>query len=222
MSTAPASYSQNPNAAPQATKKRRTIIACLTCRKRKLRCITFEQPPNSPCERCARKNIHCEYVSVSDEQDTEYTGGPVHAADMAAPMPVDPRQNPRLAHLGRNSPAPPLPYTGPPPAGQRPRFYGQTLPPLGSSFDRGVAPTDAAAQGFVDPRYLTLAQNNAPQQSNYAGQPGQYGQQGYNAAHGQGYPYQGGQHPRGSDQGDMYYGPQGTGQGHGNWNNGSY
>ncbi|KAJ7610166.1 hypothetical protein FB45DRAFT_875975 [Roridomyces roridus] len=45
-------------------KLRRTILACTHCRKRKVRCITTEQPPTNPCTRCKTKKLSCQYVSA--------------------------------------------------------------------------------------------------------------------------------------------------------------
>jgi hypothetical protein len=70
-----------------SNRRRRAPIACRLCRKRKikvrppfsisfpysiidntiLQCITDENPPHGPCERCTRKNLTCEYVPVGDE-----------------------------------------------------------------------------------------------------------------------------------------------------------
>ncbi|KAJ7636363.1 hypothetical protein FB45DRAFT_864413 [Roridomyces roridus] len=77
-------------------RKRRRITPCSNCRHRKVKCITSEQPPVNPCQRCAKKNLDCEYN----------------------------------VHASASAPTLPLPYTGPPPAGSRPRYYGQPLPPL--------------------------------------------------------------------------------------------
>ncbi|KAK7038441.1 hypothetical protein R3P38DRAFT_544921 [Favolaschia claudopus] len=46
-------------------KRRRTIIACVHCRRRKIRCITTENPPKNPCAYCVRKRLTCEYVAAS-------------------------------------------------------------------------------------------------------------------------------------------------------------
>ncbi|KAJ6473409.1 hypothetical protein C8R47DRAFT_1295087, partial [Mycena vitilis] len=51
--------------APFAAKRRRTQIACLNCRKKKLRCISTQEYPTSPCTRCTRKRIRCEYSETS-------------------------------------------------------------------------------------------------------------------------------------------------------------
>ncbi|KAJ7493955.1 hypothetical protein FB451DRAFT_1215760 [Mycena latifolia] len=54
--------------APFALKRRRTILACSHCRKRKIRCITTEQPPTNPCARCKKRNLCCEYVAAPDPE----------------------------------------------------------------------------------------------------------------------------------------------------------
>ncbi|KAJ7685921.1 hypothetical protein B0H17DRAFT_1181368 [Mycena rosella] len=71
-----------------AFKRRRTIIACSYCRKRKIRCITTEQPPKNSCARCTRKNVPCEYVAISDPERDSIPHTPmlrVPAADSPAP-----------------------------------------------------------------------------------------------------------------------------------------
>ncbi|KAJ7323856.1 hypothetical protein DFH08DRAFT_1028670 [Mycena albidolilacea] len=71
MPTAPSSETDSQ---PENTKRasmpiplnrRRTMIACNSCRRRKIRCITSEQPPTNPCTYCKRKGFNCEYVVVS-------------------------------------------------------------------------------------------------------------------------------------------------------------
>ncbi|KIK65358.1 hypothetical protein GYMLUDRAFT_82608 [Collybiopsis luxurians FD-317 M1] len=49
-----------------ATRRRRAQIACRNCRKRKIKCVTNEEPPHNPCERCRRKGLTCEYVAVGE------------------------------------------------------------------------------------------------------------------------------------------------------------
>ncbi|KAJ3736473.1 hypothetical protein DFJ43DRAFT_621684 [Lentinula guzmanii] len=57
--------STNPANSP-ATRRRRAQIACRNCRKRKIKCVTNEEPPHNPCERCQRKGLVCEYVAVGE------------------------------------------------------------------------------------------------------------------------------------------------------------
>ncbi|KAJ7662503.1 hypothetical protein B0H17DRAFT_1144290 [Mycena rosella] len=54
---------------PESTviPRKRVYMACVHCRKRKVRCIT--EAPDTPCERCARKALRCEYLSVSNQPD---------------------------------------------------------------------------------------------------------------------------------------------------------
>ncbi|KAF7318643.1 Ribonuclease T2 [Mycena chlorophos] len=43
-------------------KQTRSLKACLTCRKRKVRCMPNEQTPNAPCAQCRQRNLECEYA----------------------------------------------------------------------------------------------------------------------------------------------------------------
>ncbi|KAJ7890268.1 hypothetical protein B0H13DRAFT_1887655 [Mycena leptocephala] len=49
------------------TKRRRVDVACAHCRRRKVKCTTTESPPSSPCERCTKMGLSCEYVSVATQ-----------------------------------------------------------------------------------------------------------------------------------------------------------
>ncbi|KAG7097061.1 hypothetical protein E1B28_004449 [Marasmius oreades] len=59
-----------------AIRRRRAPMACRNCRKRKIKCVTNEDPPHNPCERCTRKGLHCEYVAVGDETPPSSPNGP--------------------------------------------------------------------------------------------------------------------------------------------------
>ncbi|KAJ7263081.1 hypothetical protein C8J57DRAFT_1470985 [Mycena rebaudengoi] len=50
-----------------AVARRRAVIACSNCRKRKVRCVTSEKPPQNPCERCTRRRLACQYVTVAED-----------------------------------------------------------------------------------------------------------------------------------------------------------
>ncbi|KAJ7662434.1 hypothetical protein B0H17DRAFT_1185040 [Mycena rosella] len=58
------------------TKKRRVIIACTNCRGRKVRCLTSEDPPQNPCQRCAKKGLSCEYITVTKQRDHSSSRNP--------------------------------------------------------------------------------------------------------------------------------------------------
>ncbi|KAJ7731698.1 hypothetical protein DFH07DRAFT_991761 [Mycena maculata] len=45
--------------------RRRVYIACLNCRKRKIKCMSDDSEMN-PCTRCIRKGLVCRYVSVGE------------------------------------------------------------------------------------------------------------------------------------------------------------
>ncbi|KAJ7499009.1 hypothetical protein FB451DRAFT_1384756 [Mycena latifolia] len=52
-------------------RRRRAMIACTNCRKRKIKCVTSEEPPRNPCARCTKRSLPCEYVSVEEDSPTE-------------------------------------------------------------------------------------------------------------------------------------------------------
>ncbi|KAJ6598275.1 hypothetical protein DFH09DRAFT_1304081 [Mycena vulgaris] len=53
---------------PSSRGHRRGRIACLNCRKRKIKCVTADDHPHSPCKRCSQYGSPCEFVSVSEEE----------------------------------------------------------------------------------------------------------------------------------------------------------
>ncbi|KAJ7815190.1 hypothetical protein B0H14DRAFT_3149196 [Mycena olivaceomarginata] len=88
--------------------RRRTIMACTSCRTRKIRCLTSEQPPTNPCAYCKRKGFHCE--SASSPEPTSWKP-PITSASFSAKPP-----SPALSLPGNHrsvsppdSPFPPLP-----------------------------------------------------------------------------------------------------------------
>ncbi|KAJ7176082.1 hypothetical protein C8R43DRAFT_1230310 [Mycena crocata] len=137
--------------APFALNRRRTIMACSNCRKRKIRCMTPEQPPVNPCARCVKRNLHCEYVAAPEPEYYSNSGnadfptqdlpdaGPTRSRTPAPPTWTQPAPAPSH-HQGFN-PAPPLPYTGPPM--NRPRYSGSTYPSLA---------LHEPSQQYMDPR----------------------------------------------------------------------
>ncbi|KAJ7698266.1 hypothetical protein B0H17DRAFT_1260061 [Mycena rosella] len=130
-----ASSKTNSSSAPFSnTIRRRTILACSNCRKRKIRCITTEQPPSNPCARCTKKNIPCEYVAAAEPEyypaERPQTPNPdrghsrMHSS--SAPRPMKPSM-PANFSSGREA-APPLPYTGPPPIVMTPTGWAYVAP----------------------------------------------------------------------------------------------
>ncbi|KAJ6572432.1 hypothetical protein DFH09DRAFT_1277392 [Mycena vulgaris] len=54
------------SATPFFIRPRRTYLACLNCRKQKIKCLTAGE--DTPCERCTRRGLECEYKAVSEVQ----------------------------------------------------------------------------------------------------------------------------------------------------------
>ncbi|KAF7318679.1 C6 finger domain [Mycena chlorophos] len=79
------------------TTRRRVIIACTNCRKRKIRCMTSEESPVNPCERCEEKGLRCEYVTITDQRRQKRTrtrarGLSSATAKTGSPSPRDDRE----------------------------------------------------------------------------------------------------------------------------------
>ncbi|KAJ7450982.1 hypothetical protein B0H11DRAFT_2076633 [Mycena galericulata] len=57
-------------------RRSRINVACVNCRRRKIKCVTAEEPPRRPCERCAKRGLSCEYLSVADDRAQKPTSAP--------------------------------------------------------------------------------------------------------------------------------------------------
>ncbi|KAJ7609484.1 hypothetical protein FB45DRAFT_1038919 [Roridomyces roridus] len=144
----------------------RTILACSNCRRQKQRCTaaydTGVRLPGltSPCERCTKKKMPCEYMSVTValEREFEYEcGSPLQRVPGPYPYPYQGRAHSLRYHPASSFRLPSLPYTTSPPLGSLPRYYGRPLPAL-SDLDRDFwtesPPTPSL--NFVDPKQLTV------------------------------------------------------------------
>ncbi|KAJ6540529.1 hypothetical protein B0H19DRAFT_1077936 [Mycena capillaripes] len=49
------------------TQRKRIYVACIHCRKRKVRCVT--SAPDARCERCTKKGLECEYLPVCEQRE---------------------------------------------------------------------------------------------------------------------------------------------------------
>ncbi|KAJ7617165.1 hypothetical protein FB45DRAFT_1007775 [Roridomyces roridus] len=91
--------------ASSSGSRKRIYVACTQCRQRKIKCVTAStlEFPDTPCERCARKGLQCDYMSVGEQY--------------AVPPPAAPPSG----HPGRSrTPAPRAPDTRRPPSGTYP------------------------------------------------------------------------------------------------------
>ncbi|KAJ7023243.1 hypothetical protein C8F04DRAFT_1134854 [Mycena alexandri] len=134
-STAPGQSSQRP--APfSLQQRRRTLIACFNCRKRKVRCISAEKPPKVPCTRCRKHNLMCEYPDMEHDASSTSSRSPEFtSSDIPDSPPVS--ISPHQSDFGRRA-LPSLPYTRPPPPNYRPRYSGAHYPDLSTAPQQGV------------------------------------------------------------------------------------
>ncbi|KAJ6562243.1 hypothetical protein B0H19DRAFT_1259817 [Mycena capillaripes] len=158
---------------PAPYKRTRVFLACLNCRRRKIKCLTEDSEQN-PCERCVRKGLVCEYRPVADDQ--EHNAGTTHsyerqAAPSAAPASSPyPLGNQRPPQSGNAQYPPSMVYGSTP--GSAPYSYGgQQLHP-GSSQSYGQpqgynAPTSGPASPYG-------SSAPTPQQRSPPGYPANY------------------------------------------------
>ncbi|CAK5277897.1 unnamed protein product [Mycena citricolor] len=103
--TGMASSSAQPAPVSQA---QRVALACTRCRKRKIRCITPNA--NTPCQRCERSSLTCEYVPIESNPrpirwqppttPEDYPASDAQRHSMAGLAPI-PRQTAQAAGSGR-------------------------------------------------------------------------------------------------------------------------
>ncbi|KAJ7469046.1 hypothetical protein FB451DRAFT_1478843 [Mycena latifolia] len=129
-----------PHQFPLALRLRRTPMACSNYRRRKIKC----RPPDE---------------NAIAEQEKVVGSGPT--AERAAPR--------SSSHRGPRATAPPLPYTGPPPVDQNPRFAGRQVPDLslptahggypssdGLSWNEGRIHAEYGGAGWTSPMPVAL------------------------------------------------------------------
>ncbi|KAJ6555981.1 hypothetical protein B0H19DRAFT_1071119 [Mycena capillaripes] len=85
---------------------KRAHIACLNCRRRKMKCIS-DQYEEKPCERCIQKGLQCEYVPVAEEQTQSVSvRSPTPDSSSGGPSPHTSGQSaPRHSVRGFGSPS---------------------------------------------------------------------------------------------------------------------
>ncbi|KAJ7655495.1 hypothetical protein B0H17DRAFT_1098864 [Mycena rosella] len=162
----------------------RVYIACVHCRKRKIKCITAAEAPDRPCERCVRKNIHCEYMSVNQHNalypahPSGREGAPPPPPRPAVPdsyMPNSSAQSPPT-YRGHNVPGEPFPQVSI--THSNLSHYNPANGVLSRS--QPFSPTDHLHDPLSRPRYPATVQHPgyAPAASRYPRPPQQYPSQG--------------------------------------------
>ncbi|KAJ7619720.1 hypothetical protein FB45DRAFT_1096182 [Roridomyces roridus] len=73
--------------------RKRAPRACIQCRKRKIRCNVTNGYDN-PCERCARRKLDCEYISVAEETERSPGGDTTPLPSTSSSTPHYPMDNP--------------------------------------------------------------------------------------------------------------------------------
>ncbi|KAJ7937140.1 hypothetical protein B0H13DRAFT_199951 [Mycena leptocephala] len=139
-------------------RRRRAMIACTNCRRRKIKCVTTEEPPRHPCARCTKRSLSCEYVAVDEDYPTTPTT-PEHAGSQL-PSPPYPNGAPR--------------YTTP---GVPPSGYS-TYPPQQHVPWNPSAPSQPAYPAYLGHPTYTPSHTYAPGHNPYGppqGYPPQYG-----------------------------------------------
>ncbi|KAJ7679730.1 hypothetical protein B0H17DRAFT_77947 [Mycena rosella] len=169
--------------APFAIKRRRTILACSNCRKRKIRCITTEQPPVHACARCTKRGMACEYVVATDDESRSPSLPVVDLPELAKMQRTPPLTGPSLA-CGS---APPLPYPGPPP---RSRAASEQLLPAYASSSFAASNHRSPNLGYCSPTFAlepaaALHPGNSPNQM--GSDPSYYAPQDFNFLQSDGY-----------------------------------
>ncbi|KAJ7032211.1 hypothetical protein C8F04DRAFT_1185267 [Mycena alexandri] len=175
MSTpgAPGHSSSSQRPAPLTLIRRRTLIACSNCRRRKLRCIPAEQqPPNGPCTRCLKRGLQCEYVATT-ESNSPHT--PEYPSSDIPESQAMPRPSPPDSSYGRGA-APPLPYTLPPPRNNAPRYSSGRYPDLSTTPQHPNYPAAGPSMPAMrDAYYAPATSAHRPQQpATIPAQPGAY------------------------------------------------
>ncbi|KAJ6463396.1 hypothetical protein C8R45DRAFT_519088 [Mycena sanguinolenta] len=125
----------------------RNRIACTNCRKKKIKCMTEKKNPSptTPCERCSKEGLKCEYVAISNNE------GSSSRPDILWVEPLDPESYarsqrafspPPASHNPAMHPGYPAQPAGPPSGQFTPHGYSsssQYFPPApGSGFHPGM------------------------------------------------------------------------------------
>ncbi|KAJ7355337.1 hypothetical protein DFH08DRAFT_933306 [Mycena albidolilacea] len=109
------------------TQKKRIYVACIPCRKRKIRCVTIDDSPNTPCKRCTEKGLECEYLAVCEEREKSlFTEGSAYGQRPPATPQSSTWNQPSHGHGGSSSTGVYAHNYAQPAAPQSNPYYGQS------------------------------------------------------------------------------------------------
>ncbi|KAJ7020176.1 hypothetical protein C8F04DRAFT_1242204 [Mycena alexandri] len=128
----------------KSSQRKRIYLACVNCRHRKVRCITTGDSPDTPCQRCVKHGLICDYVPVSLEREKSLFDTPPGEGSNSTHSPTMPpswsQAPPHNGTYGRSNYAPPsAPHFNP--------SYGQPGCPFSVQFSAGL-PARPLPSGF--------------------------------------------------------------------------
>ncbi|KAJ6566153.1 hypothetical protein B0H19DRAFT_1066493 [Mycena capillaripes] len=153
---------------PAPERRTRVFLACLNCRRSKIKCLTVDSQEN-PCKRCARKGLICEYRTVAEEREQSANADGTHSYGQ---QPAPPAAQAASSY--------PLGSQRPPPF-QNAQYFGSMLHGL----TPGFAPNPVHNHGgHPDPNQVYLRPQGYNMHGSSAAPPQQPGSSGYSASYG--------------------------------------
>ncbi|KAJ7081270.1 hypothetical protein C8R44DRAFT_754098 [Mycena epipterygia] len=150
------SPTRNPqDSVPFRSRPQRTLVACSNCRRLKRKCITTERLTRNPCARCTKRGLSCEYVAVTEQEESTPGIRPLELAGLASKVPESEANSVDLRR-GVQKP-PPLLYTGPPPLNRVPHYSSSHVQRSTWSLSHSGPtnpPSAALSNGPTHPKYL--------------------------------------------------------------------
>ncbi|KAK7039827.1 hypothetical protein R3P38DRAFT_492790 [Favolaschia claudopus] len=70
---------------------------------RKVKCITSGDPPQEPCERCTKKGLTCQYITIAEQDSPDSEGRPDHPSSRSQTLDFVSPQGPSSFAIPRNN-----------------------------------------------------------------------------------------------------------------------
>ncbi|KAF8167064.1 hypothetical protein K438DRAFT_2064792 [Mycena galopus ATCC 62051] len=165
-------------------ERKRAFLACVHCRRHKVKCRTDDES-GDPCERCIRRGLVCEYVSVRDAQEqvghVTASHAPEYYSVISRPAPQPTASNVAVKYPPRHLPhlptCPPNPFQ---PVVTAPELYRRSAPwgggqPMPSQYYPHFAPPRGHSGAFRHfPHGLPYSANaDFPHESSSSAHPSQ-------------------------------------------------